>query len=193
LKKYSDLEIVNGIRQRNAVILEYVYNEYYTMIRSLVIENKGNEQDAKDVFQEGLVIVFRKIKNKSFELKSSFKTYFYSVCWYIWLKELEKTQVNIEKLTEYMYFENIPDNLVDEYEMHDKYRIYQENFKKLKKDCQKILKLFMQKVPMKQIAKKLGKKSEQYIKNRKKICKDRLIENIKKDKRYKRYYEDEDK
>lgn len=191
MKKYSDLEIVDGIHQKSTTVVEYIYNEYFTMIRSLILKNHGNEQDAKDVFQEALVIIFRKALNKELELKSSFKTYLYSICWYLWIKELEKRNKDIERMAEYMHFENIPDGLIDEYEMHDKFRIYQENFKKLKKDCQKILSLFMKKVPMKEIAQKLGYKSVQYVKNRKKVCKDYLIETIKKDKRYKRYYEED--
>ena len=42
------------------------------------MNNNGDEDDAKDVYQEGIIIVYNKIKSGDFELTSKLKTYIYS-------------------------------------------------------------------------------------------------------------------
>ena len=61
MKQYAVDEILNGIRKRSDKVLHYVYHENYPTVKSFIIENRGNSQDAKDIFQEGLVIIFRKV------------------------------------------------------------------------------------------------------------------------------------
>ena len=57
-------------------------------------------------------------------------------------------------------------------------------FRQLGEDCQKVLELFFQKIPMETIATQMGYGSEGYAKRRKLQCKDRLTELIKQDPAY---------
>ena len=159
------------------------------MIKAMVEDNSGNHDDANDVFQEAVILLYRKINNETFELTSSFKTYLYSICWHIWMKELRDRNVKNDKLEEYKHLENNPENIDVEYELHRRYKLYQEHFKQLPSDCQKILKMALDKIPAKKIAKKMGLKGEKYVKKRKYICKKTLVDSIKNDKRYKDNYE----
>ena len=155
----------------------------------MVEKYKGDKDDAKDVFQEAVIIIFRKIKNESFQLTSTFKTYLYSVSWYIWMKELRDRDNEFERSEEYKYLEDHTDNIQIEYELNRRYKLYQENFKKLGKDCRKILNMYFKQVPLKKIAKKMGYKSEPYVKKRKYLCKEKLVKLIRNDKRFDDYHE----
>src|SRR5688572_15827013 len=69
---------------------EYVYKTYYPMVRELIQKNSGTDEDATDIFQDGLLVLHRNISNGSFREESSIKTYLYSICKNLWLKELER-------------------------------------------------------------------------------------------------------
>src|ERR1700750_849043 len=58
------------------------------MVLQLIINNNGNEDDAKDIYQEAIIILYNKVKAGDFELSSKLKTFIYSVCRRLWLKRL---------------------------------------------------------------------------------------------------------
>lgn len=69
---------------------EYVYKTYYPMVRELIQKNSGTDEDATDIFQDGLLVLHRNISNGTFREESTIKTYIYSICRNLWLKELER-------------------------------------------------------------------------------------------------------
>ena len=71
-------------------------------------------------------------------------------------------------------------------EKNERFKLYQKHFQLLGSDCQKLLQLFFDKVPLKQIAQIMGFSSEKYVKKRKFKCKEYLITSIKQDVNYKK-------
>ena len=65
---YSEDRILQGIRDHESRILEHVYQVYFPVIESFVIHNQGNSHQAKDVFQEGMIIVYNKLRGDGREL-----------------------------------------------------------------------------------------------------------------------------
>ena len=61
MREYSSTEIIKGIARRKESIIHYVYKTCYPDIRKLILTNRGNEQDAEDIFQDGMVKVYQKI------------------------------------------------------------------------------------------------------------------------------------
>jgi RNA polymerase sigma factor (sigma-70 family) len=184
LNNTGSKKIIEGIRNQDKTVLQSLYANYFPTIKRLVINNNGTEQDAKDVFQEGIIIIYRKIKEGTFELTSSFKSYIYSVCRFIWIKQLSKNKENIEQQQVYLQYEDITEIGTDEYRKNEEYKLYQHHFKRLGNDCQKLLQLYLKKVPLKEIAEELGIDSLQYIKTKKYKCKEQLIRYIKSDPNY---------
>ena len=184
LKSLDNKIIIEGILNQDKDILKKIYLFYFPVIKRLVLDNRGCEQDAKDVFQEGIIIIYRKIKEGDLVLKASFKSYIYSVCRFIWIKQYTRNKENAEKLEIFMEYNDIPEIETDEYLKHEQYKLYQKHFKRLEKDCQLLLQLFLKKVPLKEIAEKLNIKSEQYIKRKKYKCKEQLVRYIKSDPNY---------
>lgn len=153
----------------------------------MIVSNSGSDEEAQDVFQEALIVIYNKLVNKELELYCTFKTYLYSVSRLMWLKQLEKKKYKSEEI----YDENMTDlrvddkNILDQIETNERFRLYQKYFKQLNEDCRKVLELFINKVPLREIAEIMGYSSEKYAKKRKYICKEILINNIQKDPKYK--------
>src|SRR5438105_15862886 len=62
------------------------------MVQSLVINNQGTIEDARDIFQEAMIVLYEKAKSDSIELHCQIKTYIYSVSRRLWLKRLQQLQ-----------------------------------------------------------------------------------------------------
>ena len=191
---YSDEQILKGILRHDNLILQYIYKQYYYNINYFIRKNQGSEDDASDIFQEAIIIIYRKIKENDliFE-KSSFKSYLFSVCRFLWLKQLEKRRIEKERLNDTLPYQDdlYDDNLNELVEKNERYGLYQKHFSTLSTDCQKLLQLFFEKVPLKEIAKVMGYKSEKYAKKRKYKCKELLISRIKQDAEFKKILEDD--
>ena len=84
----TDREVVLGILINSVDALNKLYVAYFPMVLQFILNNNGDEDDAKDVYQEAIIVLYNKIKSGSFELSSKLKTYIYSVSRRIWLKKL---------------------------------------------------------------------------------------------------------
>ena len=189
MRPYNDLEIIQGIRAKNNKTLKYLYDEYYGMVYEMVSKNSGNEDDARDTLQEAIILTYKKIRDGSLKLTTTFSSYFFTVCWHVWMRELRDRKTEINNIVEYYYLEQPSNEEVShQYDQQRKYRLYQEHFRKLGKECQKLLQLFLKKMPLKEIAVKMGYKSEKFAKKKKYLCKERLVESIKSDIRFKDYH-----
>ena len=62
MKRLSDEEILAGLRKRDNRILQYIYKNSFTPVKQLVLHNAGSENDAEDIFQEALIVIFKKLR-----------------------------------------------------------------------------------------------------------------------------------
>ena len=190
---YSDEAILEGLRLRSDYIINFIYKEFFPLIRFLVTENGGLEEDAEDIFQDGIIILYNKISLNQLSLTSYFKTYMYSVCRNLWLQKLNKRKAIFDKLTDVEGFIDLPQDILleaslEEAEMH---RIIQIHFLSLPDDCQKVLKLFLKNIPLREIAGIMGFKTENYAKTRKYLCKQELKKRIADDPRSQKFLKNE--
>jgi RNA polymerase sigma factor (sigma-70 family) len=186
--EYSSLELLNGIHRNDTIVLQYIYKNFYSKINFFIKKNSGDDDDANDIFQESVIIIYRKLKANDLVLDCTFETYIYSICRFLWLKQLEKRKLEKEKIKDnHEYNDDIYDDGLEKVaDLNERYRLYQKHFTNLGKDCQKILQLYFDKVPLKNIAQIMGFKSEKYAKKRKFKCKEYLIKSVKQDLEYKK-------
>lgn len=184
---YTNLELLNGILRNDTIVLQFIYKNFYSKINFFIKKNNGDDDDANDIFQEAIIIIYRKLKANELALDCTFETYLYSICRFLWLKQLEKRKIEKENIKDNHEFndEIYDDSLEKVTDLNDRYRLYQKHFANLGKDCQKILQLYFDKVPLKTIAQMMGFKSEKYAKKRKFSCKEYLIKSVKQDLEYK--------
>ncbi|MBG6130474.1 RNA polymerase sigma factor (sigma-70 family) [Aquimarina sp. EL_43] len=176
----EDHKILEGIVTGNEVVITTFYRKNLPYIRQYILQNSGNEEDAEDVFQDALILVYQKLKTDSLELHSSLRTYFYGICKNMWRNRLRKNKKMIitEKLPEDA--EIITPTVIQDIEYKEREHIYRRHFLKLSDTCREVLSLLFQGNSMKDIAHITGY-SEGYTRKKKFECKRYLIEMIEKD------------
>ena len=60
--------LLQGLAQSDKKAIETIYRENYNMIQSLIINNSGSADDAKDIFQETMIVLYEKVRSGTFEL-----------------------------------------------------------------------------------------------------------------------------
>ena len=182
---YSVEEIIAGIRSRDNSVLQFIYKEFYPTVHHFILANNGNADDAKDIFQESIIVIFRKLKDEDhFFLNSSFKTFIYSIARHLWLKHLRNLKYEGQKINDHHKYIDLKEEPFKIENEDLRMSLYQKYFRQLPEDCQKILSLTARDVSQKEIANLLGLSSENYIKKRKHYCKEFLISRIKEDPLY---------
>lgn len=184
VKNFSVKEILEGIKEHDNTVLEFIYYKFFKEIRQYIYVNTGSEEDAKDIFQEAIIVIYNRVKKNNLDLTCSFNTYLYSVCRILWLKQLKRKRQIIEN-EEFSESEVNNEDLEAMIKDHEKYGLYEYHFKKLGDDCKKILKLFFKNRPLKEIAEIMGYSSENYAKKKKYQCKQYLVKCIMEDPKYK--------
>ena len=193
MRHYSEKDILDGIYNGDKDVLKYVYDEYYPTIQVLIFRNSGKDEDAEDIFQDTLMIIYQKVKNNDLKLECSFKTYFYSISRNLWLQKLDKNKISGNPYTDIENFIELSDEFMYEIfdEENEKIKLLQKHFLNLSEDCIKVLRLFLTKMPLKEIQEIMGFKTLKYTKTRKFLCKENLKKRIFNDPRYKKYLSDE--
>ena len=153
----SNESIISGLISYDDSVLHYLYKEFFLMIRNLVVTNSGSEDDAKDILQEGLIVLYEKAKNNELDLSCTIKTYLYSVCRNLWLKELRKgeRQVSFNEI----HNETIPviDETEDQENLTKQQKILEKLIHQIGESCKQILIYFYyENLSMNGIADKMG-------------------------------------
>jgi len=175
--KFATEDLVKGILNHDKDVLQYLYKEVFMQIRWLIIHNHGSEQEAKDIFQEALIILYRKLKTGTFNLNCTLSTYIYSICRLLWLKELQRKGRYQSTETEDVLCLSDGDDYSQNFE-ESKKELFSRHFNELSKDCRKILTLYLNGAPVSEITKAMEFSSDQYTMERKYRCKQRLMDKI---------------
>lgn len=174
MSKQDDLQLLKWMKAQNyedrEKAFEFIYKHYYSGIEAYVLKNKGSVDEVRDLFQDGLIVLYNQVINGAFKEQSTIKTYLYGICKNIWYKQLsrKKGTVDIEKVQD----------VKQEHGEIDKWLIGNEReqiigrlLNKLNSECIQILKLFyFDKLSMKKIQAHLSLASEQVAKNKKMKC-----------------------
>lgn len=181
----DDQAYLEGLKNREPKILQAIYSNFFPAVLKLVESGKGNRLDAEDIFQDALVVLYRKLGKTDFELTSSFFTYFYAICRFCWYERIRKNKKTAIPLTENEENAGEDPQVEQELIQTEQNQLYRRKFKELGADCQKLLQLFFKGEKMAFIAEEMGYSSEGYAKKRKYKCKEKLVTLIKADHLYK--------
>ena len=178
----TDEEIIQSIQLGNQKsVLKELY-QYYPVVRQLILKNSGNKQDAEDIFQEALIILWRKAKEKDFQLSSSLKTFLFSISRLQWMNELRKRKSSSTKISGEKDFPELNENDSEKFsgylQEEEKFQKAENALMKLGEKCRKLLQLFYsQNKSFKEIAGLLDFANEKVAKNQKYKCMEKAREN----------------
>ncbi len=176
MKEFSDKEIIECLRTRQSYVVRYLSERYLPMIRLMVTSMGGTSEDAKDIFQDGLVIMLEKIDSDQFFLTCKFKTFLYSVCENLWKSVLEKRKAANNYFTRKLDTSNDSD-FTEEYDNQLYENLFNEVYQTLDPVCKEILKLYWQDYSPLEIAEKLGY-TYGYVRKKKCECQAELMKRI---------------
>jgi len=178
MTNYSDQEILKCLRNRENYVVRFIYDRYFPMIKLMIYQKGGTIEDAKDIFQNALIIMIEKIDKKDFVLTCKFKTFLYSVSVNLWLTVLTERK-NAEK---YLATKLVDFDDEDFTEIYDNVlfkNIINEIYESLDPVCKNILKRYWEEENPKEIAKELGY-TYGYVRKKKCQCHANLIDMVKK-------------
>jgi RNA polymerase sigma factor (sigma-70 family) len=175
---FTDVECIEGLRLNNDAIIRSIYKKHYPVILRLVLANSGTEQEAKDVFQESLLVLYHHAKETQFVLSCALQTYLYSVARRLWLKQLHKKS-GVFKLDERFYEEEDvidPTSDITVFEEREQnISRMQQSMGQLGEPCKTLLEDFYTRhLRMEDISEKFGYTNADNAKNQKYKCLQRL-------------------
>ena len=183
-RKHSDKKLIEGLRTGDDNTLNYLYQNYFGTVKSYIVKNSGSEDDAYDIFQDALMVVFKKFQHNGVELTCDLKGYVFGVARKLW-----SNQLRLKK--EVSDFDN---DVMDDFELEKLLetpieQIVQRSFLLLPKESQKVLTMHLEGRSYEDIAREMGYKSSTYARRKKYLCKEELIKIIKADPEFKDYEE----
>jgi RNA polymerase sigma factor (sigma-70 family) len=166
--------LLQGLARNDKKAIETIYKENYNMVQALVINNNGTAEDAKDIFQESMIVLYEKVQTGTFELNCLIKTFIYSVSRRLWLKKLmQQNRFTLSDAHEEVIAVD------DETEEHEKrnteFSMMEKAMGSLGEPCKSLLQAFyLQKKSMQDIAANFGYTNAENAKNQKYKCLMRL-------------------
>jgi len=171
----NEKTLLQGLARSDKKAIELIYKDNYNMVQSLIINNSGSTDDAKDIFQETMIVLYEKVRSGTFELNCLIKTYVYSVSRRLWLKRLQQMNrygPNIENIQDTVPVEED----VDENErINDEFQAMEKAISSLGEPCKSLLEAYyLEKKNMQEIALFFGYTNAENAKNQKYKCLVRL-------------------
>jgi len=160
-----------------------IYEKVFPKVLNYVVKSSGNEDDAKDVFQKGLIQLSTRAQSQDFSIKSTFEGYLFTTCQNVWRRELKISKARVTN-DEVIHLVSEEREIALTALEQEKWELFQEKLKEISENCRKMLSYFFQKIPYTEIAEKLGYSSENVVRQRIFKCKAKLKDAIKSDSRY---------
>lgn len=171
----NEQELLKGLAINDKRAAEQIYKENYNMVQTLIISNNGTADDAKDIFQEAMIVLFEKTKTGNFELNCQIKTYLYSVCRRLWLKRLQQMNRYSGEMENISEIVSVEEDLDDHEKKNEEFRLMEKAINTLGEPCKSLIEAFyIQKRNMQEIAASFGYTNADNAKNQKYKCLMRL-------------------
>lgn len=162
------------IRKGDNKSIETLYKDAFPYCASFVLKNQGTREDAKEVFQESLLILIKTARKPNFEIQHSLKAFLYGVVRNLWLKQLNQRKKSGLDLIIDEPDKNFviihEDEIELKKELEARYQGLYDAMQKLKDDCRKLLNLtFYQKLSDKEVAPILNYSLE-FVRQKRRRC-----------------------
>lgn len=163
----KDHEVLERVSRGDEAALDYLYKKHYRMMTRIVLNNNGSEDEAKDIFQDALLVFWQKAISGKLVLTSKISTFIYSICLNLWRKELDrKGRLSSEQVEQSTY---------QEYEKNERIKIITDCINQLGDTCRRILTYhYFDGLSMSDIADKLNFANTDTAKTKKYKCKKKL-------------------
>lgn len=155
--------------------LRHMYQSYFPKIKQMVDRLGGRKEDAKDIFQDGVMILYRKIKLEGAYYENP-EAFFYTLCRNLWLNKLKRENRMIHP-TSFPEREDVEADIAQQLLAKEHTEKMEQLFDKLGERCSELLKMiFIEQLTTEEIAQRLMLASPDVVKTTKNRCKNKLVE-----------------
>jgi RNA polymerase sigma factor (sigma-70 family) len=171
----NEKALLQGLARSDKKAIEIIYRENYNMVQSLIINNSGSADDAKDIFQEAMIVLYEKVRSGTFELNCLIKTYVYSVSRRLWLKRLQQMNRYVPTMENLQDTVPIDEDVEENERIDSEFQAMEKAISRLGEPCKSLLEAYyLEKKSMQEIASFFGYTNAENAKNQKYKCLVRL-------------------
>jgi len=99
-KRKTNALAIDDFKQNSNIAFGILYQKYFIYTKKFVLNNSGNIEDAEDIFQDALIILYEKLHADNFVAYTCLANYVSGISKNLWLKKLNNRQ----------FLNDIPDN-----------------------------------------------------------------------------------
>ena len=171
----EDARILDLIRRGDEEALVRLYRSNRKAIEAFVAKNNGSHDDAEDLLQEALVILWERVRAGRFEYNAKLNTFLYATVKNIWLRRLARQRREIPSTGDLPQMANQDPSILEELIESEQAKLIQDALNKLGEPCRKLLLLFYwEELSMEEIAQEMGFANAKTVKSKKYQCKKAL-------------------
>lgn len=137
-------DVILGFKKNDSKIMEQIYAKVYPKVKVHILKNNGNENKAKDTFQEAFIACWKNIKADKLTENTNVEAYLFTIAKNKWIDYLRssdfkkrahnKGALNVTKVDE--------DTEVNEILNEENRNAMQRAFEQLGQNCKTLLNLF---------------------------------------------------
>jgi len=187
VKNYSRDVIITGILERDNDVIRWLYLRVFNYLESFISRRDGTPVDALDVFHEGLLILFERVREPEVPVRHNIPEYLFGICRHLWYKQYR----------ERLRFPGMPvsemDMLVGEVEKDFpvfserrelRYILYLRHLALLDRKCRCLLEMYLDNRDTDSIRRELDYQSRNSVYKKKFGCLRKLVLSIRQDPDY---------
>lgn len=173
----NDSALLSSLAMGDSKAISFIYKSTYQTVEKMVFKMNGSTDDAYDVFQDAVTILYEKAKSGDLHLTCKLSTYLVSVAKHLWLKKLSKKK----RLQVSVLYDGLEENISVEGDISH-FLEFENNVSKLKscfeqigEPCKSILNAFyIHNKSMTDIATDFGYTNSENAKTQKYKCLNRI-------------------
>lgn len=171
IKIHHDQMYIDGLAANDSVIIESIYKKYVPKVVFYVLNNSGDRDQAQDIVQEVMILLYNQAKAGTLKLTCPFDAYFFLLCKRKWLNEFKKISNKGVTIHEDVVSinESALELIAQTEEFDEKQQLFDAMFQKLGDKCQEVLKLSFALKSMEEVAEKLNV-TYGYVRKKKSLC-----------------------
>lgn len=171
----TDARILDMLRRGDEEALVMLYRSNRKPVTSFVLRNNGTQDDAEDMLQEALVVLWERVRSGRFEYAAKLDTFVFATVKNIWMRRLNRKRREVADPVTADEASDDTASALDEMIAGEESRIVREALDRLGEPCRKLLLLFYwEELPMLEIAAQLGFANAETAKSKKYQCKKAL-------------------
>jgi len=174
----ENLKLYNAIfKGKDNKAFRILYKNILPKVKAYIITNNGSEQDAEDIFQEAIIILVRKIREKKFRKGEKIEPYIFTISKYLWIDKVRANTVHAKYQNYAERNKEISDAVHEQIELKERRNDIDTILAQLGTKCYDLFKqLLTGNTDYKEIAELIKVGSKDVVKTYKNRCKKKLIE-----------------